>query len=389
MGNDSALGSGTLTMTTGTTLGFSTAGLSIQNAIAFAGGDPTVDTSGGSETLGGVISGPGPLTVVGGNTLTLTGTNTYANGTNLNSGTIAVGNNSALGASSGTLAMAAGTTLSFTGAGFSIENPISLAAGTATVDTSNGSAQLNGVISGNGGLTTAGANTLILTSNEAYTGATNILAGTLALSGPGASISASSEVTVASGATFDISGVEIATVEPRFAVSLLASTVVSSLSGAGTTILGGNRLVIDLNNTSSTYSGVIQDGGGIVSGTGGSLLVTGNGTLTLSGANTYTGSTTVASGTLALAGMGSIANSNGVNLSASGATFDISGTAAGATVQSLTGGVGTSVSLGNQALTVNVACGCNNYSFAGTITDGGISGGIGGSLVKNGLGPSR
>ena len=59
VGNDSALGSGTLTMTTGTTLGFSTAGLSIQNAIAFAGGDPTVDTSGGSETLGGVISGPG------------------------------------------------------------------------------------------------------------------------------------------------------------------------------------------------------------------------------------------------------------------------------------------------------------------------------------------
>ena len=123
------------------------------------------------------------------------------------------------------------------------------------------------MISGNGGLTTAGANTLILTSNEAYTGATNILAGTLALSGP-ALISASSGVTVASGATFDISGVEIATVEPRFAVSLLASTVVSSLSGAGTTILGGNQLVIDLNNTSSTYSGVIQDGGGIVSGTG-------------------------------------------------------------------------------------------------------------------------
>ena len=54
---------------------------------------------------------------MGGNTLTLTGTNTYANGTNLNSGTIAVGNNSALGASSGTLAMAAGTTLSFTGGG--------------------------------------------------------------------------------------------------------------------------------------------------------------------------------------------------------------------------------------------------------------------------------
>ena len=51
---------------------------------------------------------------------------------------------------------------------------------------------------------------------------------------------------------------------------------------------------------------------------------TGVGTLTLSGANTYTGDTTVSSGRLALSGSGSIANSSSVEL-AGGATLDVSG----------------------------------------------------------------
>jgi outer membrane autotransporter protein len=44
-------------------------------------------------------------------------------------------------------------------------------------------------------------------------------------------------------------------------------------------------------------SGVIQDGG-LSGGSGGSLIKTGTGTLTLSGSNTYTGGTTIKSGTL-------------------------------------------------------------------------------------------
>ena len=54
---------------------------------------------------------PAPLFKDGSGSLTLSGTNTYSGGTTLTAGTLIVGNNSALG--TGTLSMAAGTTLSF------------------------------------------------------------------------------------------------------------------------------------------------------------------------------------------------------------------------------------------------------------------------------------
>jgi autotransporter-associated beta strand protein len=74
-------------------------------------------------------------------------------------------------------------------------------------------------------------------------------------------------------------------------------------------------------------------------------------TLILSGTNSYTGATTIAAGTLALTGTGSIATSSQVNLTNS-ATFDISGTTAGASIVSLKGVSGSNVNLGTQTLTV-------------------------------------
>ena len=59
--------------------------------------------------------------------------------------------------------------------------------------------------------------------------------------------------------------------------------------------LGSKKLSIGSNNTSTVYSGVIQDGG-LSGGTGGSLAKVGTRTLTLSGANLYTGGTTVTQG---------------------------------------------------------------------------------------------
>ena len=56
-----------------------------------------------------------------------------------------------------------------------------------------------------------------------------------------------------------------------------------------------------------------------------------NGNLYLSAANTYIGATQVNSGTLALIGASCIAYSSQVNV-ASGATFDISQTSAGASI---------------------------------------------------------
>ena len=70
---------------------------------------------------------------------------------------------------------------------------------------------------------------------------------------------------------------------------------VGSIEGGGSVTLGSRNLTIGTNNLSTIFGGTIVDG---TNGTGGSLSKIGTGTLTLSGANTYTGATTVSSGVL-------------------------------------------------------------------------------------------
>jgi autotransporter-associated beta strand protein len=71
----------------------------------------------------------------------------------------------------------------------------------------------------------------------------------------------------------------------------------ASIEGSGQIFLGANRLTAGSNNLDTTFSGVIQDGG-VSGGTLGALTKVGAGTLTLSGANSYTGGTNVNAGTL-------------------------------------------------------------------------------------------
>src|ERR1700743_2220328 len=68
---------------------------------------------------------------------------------------------------------------------------------------------------------------------------------------------------------------------------------------------------------------------------GGELRQNGSGRLALGGANTYTGPTTVNSGTLALTNSGAIANSPSVTVN-SNATLDVSGVTSSASLQALT-----------------------------------------------------
>ena len=70
-----------------------------------------------------------------------------------------------------------------------------------------------------------------------------------------------------------------------------------SIAGAGTYFLGSKQLTVGSNNLSTTVSGTIQDGGEF-GGVGGSLVKVGTGTLTIDGAGTYTGGTTVSEGAL-------------------------------------------------------------------------------------------
>ncbi len=95
--------------------------------------------------------------------------------------------------------------------------------------------------------------------------------------------------------------------------SITTSLSVGSIEGAGRFQLGSVTLTTGSLNTDTTVSGLLVDGG-IRPGGAGSLTKTGNGKLTLFGANTYTGHTTVNGGTLAV--NGSILGAVTVNTSA-------------------------------------------------------------------------
>jgi autotransporter-associated beta strand protein len=143
-------------------------------------------------------------------------------------------------------------------------------------------------------LTKNGTGTLTLSGSNTYTGATTVNSGTLATSADDL-ISNSSAVTVASGASFKIGGNE----------------TVGSIAGAGIYIIDPYTLTAGADNTSTTASGLITGFGGLVK--------TGNGTLTLSSANSYFGGTALSSGTIQIANAGALGTSG--NISFSGGTL--------------------------------------------------------------------
>ncbi len=139
---------------------------------------------------------------------------------------------------------------------------------------------LSGGLSGSGGLAVFGGGTLTLTGANTYTGGTTVHAGTLA-PGAGGSLAATGAVSLAeSGAGFDISAG--------------GNQTIGALAGvSGSTItLGANTLTFG-DSTNQTFAGN-------VAGTGG-LTKQGGGTQTLGDTNTFTGSTTINSGTVQLA----------------------------------------------------------------------------------------
>ena len=78
-----------------------------------------------------------------------------------------------------------------------------------------------------------------------------------------------------------------------------AAQTLNNLSGSGSVDNGGYALTLN-NTAASEFSGVISGEG--------ALVKNGNETLTLSGANVYTGGTTINAGTLKVAGAGTLGN---------------------------------------------------------------------------------
>ena len=133
----------------------------------------------------------------------------------------------------------------------------------------------------------------------------------------------------------------------------LAGSVVGSIEGSGTFILGSKSLTVGGNDRSTTVTGTIADCRPVsCPATGGSLVKVGTGSLTLGGANTYTGSTTVSKGTLVVDG--SIKSSSGLTVE-SGAVLGGNGQVPGTVISG-----GGKLSPGNSIGTLNVD---GNLSF--------------------------
>src|SRR5215475_9197643 len=151
-----------------------------------------------------------------------------------------------------------------------------------------------------------------------------------------------------------------------------------SIAGAGNYYLGSNLLTVGGNNLSTTVSGVISDCGdsGLdcsnSGATGGGLIKIGTGTLTLSGANTYTGPTAVNAGILQAGAVNAFSSASAFTV-ASGAILDLAGF--DQTVGSLAGAG--NVTLGSATLTTNGDG--SDTTFSGTISGSG-------GLVKVGEG---
>ncbi|HWA09050.1 MAG TPA: autotransporter-associated beta strand repeat-containing protein [Opitutaceae bacterium] len=191
------------------------------------------------------------------------------------------------------------------GGGLTFNGTINLAGNNLTLSlAASGSslATLDGNISGSGGsLTIDGNGTVILGAAASYTGATTIDSGaTLQISG-GGTLASSTDVIVNAGGAYDLNG---------------TSDTVSTIAGAGSIKLGGGKLTTG-GNGSTVFSGVISDGG-----MGGAIDKRGSGTLTLSGANTFSGGVALNAGTIAV---GSDAALGTGTLDLSGGTLFIRG----------------------------------------------------------------
>lgn len=310
--------------------------------------------AGVTATINAPLTGAGGIQKVGTGTLVLTHANTYADGTQLNEGTLLANHNQALGSglvtiNGGTLGSGVnGTALGndmMVKADFSVSPAVN---GTLTfgggidlnggariiTSVTNGSTlQLNGVIS-NGSVSwqaTAARATIVYAggSANAYNGLTTV----------GSNVVLSLNKGAANGAVLGNLTISAGGVTQLGAASQITDTAVVTVNGTGNFSLGALDLngfdetigtlmgsgPVQLNNGllldpgSATAAGILTVGTGDYSGAisdagaGGKLVKTGPGTLILSGTSSYTGTTTITGGLLRVDGTLSAGGTVSVN----------------------------------------------------------------------------
>ena len=155
------------------------------STVTLGSGTLTAGSDNTSTSFAGVVSGTGGLTKSGTGTLTLTGANTYSGITTIGAGTLQVGN----AGTSGTL-----------GTGNVTNNGALVFNRTDALTVAN-------VLSGAGSLTQAGTGSTTLSGNSStFTGAVAVTAGTLVLQNIGAVGSGTAGTTISSGAALRLDG---------------------------------------------------------------------------------------------------------------------------------------------------------------------------------------
>jgi len=236
-------------------------------------------TNSSAGTFSGSLSGSGSLTKAGNGTLTLGALNGYTGGTIVNAGTLNIDvqgdqNSSAVGANR-TVSVASGATLRLNktdGLGYFGANPGSLTiAGTMTI-----AAGIHASVA-NYGLTLDGGT--LTSEGQGSNNGNYILDGTVTtLANAAASVISADSVQLRNGSGAANQSVAFDVADGAAAADLSVSSVLANGNGAN------------------------------------GLTKSGNGLLALSGANTYSGATTVNAGTLALTGNGSVNSSASVTI---------------------------------------------------------------------------
>lgn len=328
------------TLSTGTTFSINDG----NRGISLGANGGTFQTTAGTLTLSNTVSGSGGLIKSGAGTLTLSNTgNSYAGGSDILAGTLTLGasnvlpNTTAVNIASGamlnmnnfsdtigSLSGEAGAIVRLSGTGTSV-----LTVGDTTntvyagVIEDTGTGKINLTKQGSGSLTLSGSNT--------FDGNINVNAGTLVAANNNALGSTTGSTTVATGATLALQG----------GISLGGQTIALTASNAPTkaslaSYSGNNSIsgAISLNAATSGYTAIMDTAAGSQLSLSGvisnpsyraNLEKTGTGTLVLSGANTFTGTTQIDEGILVAANTSALGTTNRGTTVASGATLGLQG----------------------------------------------------------------
>jgi autotransporter-associated beta strand protein len=349
-------------------------GISLKNGASITGtGGTLTGTSYALESgsVSAILGGSASLTKTTAGTVTLSAVNTYTGTTAVNAGTLVLANTGALQGTTGSVAFAIGTTLQLsTDTAFTTFPLFGASSGvsaiTFTSDRATAGAGLNHVL----GTPNLGANTFNFTSGA------NVTSGSARISFNGLGLTSGSAGTVV--------------LNPTTATVSITGVVTSHTSNVART------LQLDGTGTGHSIGGVISQS--VASAL--SLTKSNTSTWTLTGANTYTGNTTIDQGTLAFSttdqtltggltfgATGGSTNNGSLDLSTASATF--TGAALvrtnSATANTITLGVGETLTL-NGGLTVGYDPGSGSTTATKLTVDGGGSLAVNGTTIAIGQG---